>query len=124
MQPTGLSCWQTKTFNTTICAWVVTQITNTTTITECDNYTWTNNWQTYTSSGVFNETTSNCITQVLNLNITPNSSFTSSISECDNYSWLNNGQTYNASGIFNGTTINCVLQVLNLVVIDCQADER
>ena len=95
---------------------------NTTPISACGTYTWANNGQTYTTSGVFNGTTSNCITQVLNLSITPNSSFTSSVSECDSYTWLNNGQTYTASGIFNGTTLNCVLQVLSLVIIDCQTD--
>jgi hypothetical protein len=45
--------------------------TNTITISAAGSYTWTNNGQTYTSSGVYTGTTVNCETQVLNLTITP-----------------------------------------------------
>jgi hypothetical protein len=43
--------------------------TNTTTITACNSYTW--NGETYTQSGVYTGNTANCITQSLNLTITP-----------------------------------------------------
>jgi len=116
VQPT-LSCWETATFNTTICAWVVTQITNTTTITECDNYTWANNGQTYTTSGSYSGTIVNCVTETLNLTITPSSTNTTTISACVSYTWANNGQTYSTSGNYTGTTANCVTQSLNLTII-------
>ena len=99
-QPTGLSCWQTATFNTGTCAWVIsgtqpvqptiacyqtavfnttscswdisgTQTTYTTSISASGSYTWTNNSQTYTSSGTYSGTDVNCVAQVLNLTITP-----------------------------------------------------
>ncbi len=42
-----------------------------TTVTECATYAWANNNQTYTTSGTYTGTTTNCITQKLNLTITP-----------------------------------------------------
>ena len=42
---------------------------NTTTITACGSYTWANNSQTYTASGVYTGTTTNCVTEKLNLTI-------------------------------------------------------
>ena len=42
---------------------------NTTTITACDSYTWNN--QTYSSTGIYTGTTTNCITEKLNLTIAP-----------------------------------------------------
>ncbi|WP_298391469.1 MopE-related protein, partial [Flavobacterium sp.] len=44
---------------------------NTTTISVCGSYTWANNDQTYTASGIYNGTTTNCITERLNLTINP-----------------------------------------------------
>jgi PKD repeat protein len=43
---------------------------NTTTTSAVGTYTWANNGQTYTTSGVYTGTTINCVTQVLNLTIT------------------------------------------------------
>jgi hypothetical protein len=43
--------------------------TNTTTASACNSYTW--NGQTYTQSGVYTGTTTNCVTESLNLTITP-----------------------------------------------------
>ena len=42
-----------------------------TTVTECATYTWANNGQVYTTSGTYTGTTTNCVTQKLNLTITP-----------------------------------------------------
>ena len=51
---------------------------NTTTITACDTYTWENNGQTYTTSGVYTGSTNNCVTEKLDLTITPAPTFFSS----------------------------------------------
>jgi hypothetical protein len=45
--------------------------TNTTIASAVATYTWANNGQTYTTSGVYTGTTANCVTQVLNLTILP-----------------------------------------------------
>ena len=87
--------------------------TNTiTTASACDSYLW--NGQTYTASGVYTEPTANCVTESLNLTITPSSTNTTSASACDSYSW--NGQTYSTSGVYTGTTTNCVTESLNLTI--------
>ena len=89
---------------------------NTTPISACGTYTWANNGQTYTASGTYNGTTTNCVTEILDLTITPSTSNTTPISACGTYSWANNGQTYTASGIYSGTTTNCVTETLNLTI--------
>ncbi len=91
-------------------------ITNTTTISACDTYTWANNNQTYSASGIYTGTTTDCVTEQLNLTINPIIINTTTISACDSYTWANNNQTYTASGIYTGTTTNCVTQVLNLTI--------
>ena len=47
--------------------------TNTTTTSAVETYSWANNGQTYTVSGIYTGTTINCVTQLLNLIITPSS---------------------------------------------------
>ena len=89
---------------------------NITNVTVCDTYTWANNGQTYTTSGIKTGTTANCVTQKLNLTITPSSDNITNITVCDTYTWANNGQTYTTSGIKIGTTTNCVTQKLNLTI--------
>ena len=89
-----------------------TNPTNTTTASACDSYTW--NGTTYTSSGTYTGTTANCVTQSLNLTITPSSTNTTPISACNSYTW--NGTTYTTSGVYAGTTSNCVTQALNLTI--------
>jgi hypothetical protein len=42
---------------------------NTTTVTACNSYTWANNSQSYTASGTYTGTTTNCVTEKLNLTI-------------------------------------------------------
>jgi hypothetical protein len=75
-QPTGLACYQSATFDTTICSWVVsgTQQINAATISACGSYTWLNNGQIYTASGIYFGDTVNCIIQKLILTITAVSS--------------------------------------------------
>jgi hypothetical protein len=86
--------------------------TNTTTASACNSYTW--NGQTYTQSGVYTGTTANCVTESLNLTITPSSTNTTTASACNSYTW--NGQTYTQSGVYTGTTANCVTESLNLTI--------
>ena len=90
--------------------------TNTTPISSCGTYTWANNGQTYTSSGIYSVTTTNCITETLNLTISPSTINTTLISACESYTWANNGQTYTSSGIYSGTTANCITENLNLTI--------
>ncbi len=93
--------------------YISTNSTNTmTTVTACDSYLW--NGTTYTSSGVYTGTTTNCVTESLNLTITPSSTNTTTATACDSYTW--NGQTYSTSGTYTGTTANCVTQSLNLTI--------
>jgi hypothetical protein len=88
-----------------------TNPTNLTSQTACDTYTW--NGTTYTASGVYTDT-SNCVTQSLNLTITPSSTNTTTASACGSYTW--NGTTYTTSGVYTGTTSNCVTESLNLTI--------
>ena len=92
-----------------------TTVINTTTASACDSYLW--NGITYTASGVYTGATVNCVTEKLNLTITPSSTNTTTTSAVATYTWANNGQTYTTSGVYTGTTVNCVLQVLNLTII-------
>lgn len=86
---------------------------NVETVTACDNYTWKGN--TYTTSGIYTGTTTNCITEKLNLTIIPSTENITTIAACTSYDW--NGNTYTASGIFTGTTTNCVTEKLNLTIL-------
>jgi hypothetical protein len=89
---------------------------HTTTITACDTYTWANNNQTYTESGTYTGTTTNCVPQKLQLTITSSSDNITTVSACDTYTWANNNQTYTQSGIYTGTTSNCVTEKLHLTI--------
>jgi hypothetical protein len=89
-----------------------TSPTNTTTVSVCDSYNW--NGTTYNSSGVYSGTTTNCVTETLDLTITPSSTNTTTVSACDSYTW--NGQLYSQSGVYSGPTTNCVSESLNLTV--------
>ncbi|WP_298151231.1 hypothetical protein, partial [Flavobacterium sp.] len=89
---------------------------NITTVSVCDSYTWTNNGQTYTTSGTYSGTSTNCVTEKLVLTITPSSIHNNTISACDAYTWANNGQTYTTSGTYTGTTTNCVTEELVLTI--------
>jgi subtilisin-like proprotein convertase family protein len=75
-----------------------TNPTNTTSQTACGSYVW--NGTTYTASGVYTGPTANCVTESLNLTITPSSANTTSQTACDSYVW--NGTTYTASGVYTG----------------------
>jgi len=87
---------------------------NTTSVSACNSYAW--NGINYTASGIYTGTTANCVTEKLNLTITPSSTNTTTASALGTYTWANNGITYTSSGVYTGTTVNCVAQVLNLTI--------
>ena len=86
--------------------------TTTTTASACDSYLW--NGTTYTTSGVYTGTTANCITESLNLTITPSSTNTTTASACDSYLW--NGTTYTTSGVYeyDGVSMNGCDSIITL----------
>ncbi|MFY7883549.1 MAG: hypothetical protein ACOVOV_01750, partial [Dolichospermum sp.] len=66
---------------------------------------------------IYTGTTTNCVTEKLDLTITAPSDNVTTISQCGgSYTWANNGQTYSASGIYTGTTTNCVTEKLDLTI--------
>ena len=90
---------------------------NITTISQCGgSYTWADNGQTYTTSGIYTGTTTNCVTEKLDLTITTPTDNVTTVSQCGSYTWANNGQTYTTSGIYTGTTTNCVTEKLDLTI--------
>jgi hypothetical protein len=103
-------------------------LTNTTTITACDSYTWSVTGLTYTTSGPQTGTTVNgggcTVNETLNLTINNSTSNTTTVTACDTYTWaapLGNGQTYttNQTGITNVSTnaANCPhTETLNLTI--------
>jgi len=104
-------------------------LTNITTITTCDSYTWSVTGVTYTASGTQTGTTVNgsgcTVNETLNLTINNSTSNTTTVTACDTYTWalpLGNGQTYTTSqtGITNVTTngAGCPnTETLNLTII-------
>ena len=90
-------------------------ITNTTTISACDTYTWANNNQTYTESGTYTGTTTNCVTEILTLTITQSTTNTTSITACGSYTWSVNGQTYTSSDTYTSLS-GCHIEELILTI--------
>ena len=93
--------------------------TTTATATACDSYVW--NGTSYSISGLYTGTTANCITESLNLTITPSSTNTTTASACDSYVW--NGTSYSTSGVYTGTTANCITESLNLTIMPSDTNE-
>ncbi|MFZ4543335.1 MAG: T9SS type A sorting domain-containing protein, partial [Saprospiraceae bacterium] len=71
---------------------------------------------TYTTSGTYTGTTTNCVTEKLVLTITPSTTNTTTASACDTYTWSVNGTTYTASGTYTKVT-GCHTETLNLTII-------
>ena len=101
-------------FSTTTSITVAPDSTNTITAASCDDYTWSVNGQTYTSSGTYSAVVG-CVTEVLNLTITESTSNTTTESACDNYTWSVNGTTYTQSGTYS-VVVGCITEVLNLTI--------
>ena len=76
-------------------------------ITNCTNYTWAQNGQTYASSGTYTDTvpsSAGCDSTItLNLTIAPLAPVTVAASGCLNYTWALNGATYSSSGMYTDT---------------------
>jgi hypothetical protein len=76
----------------------------------CDSYLWTQNGNTYTSSGVYTYTVigpDGCPhIYILCLTVLPNTTITTTITVCSAYTWSANGVTYTQSGIYTHTSIN------------------
>ncbi|MEC4048585.1 Ig-like domain-containing protein [Flavobacterium sp. SUN046] len=93
-------------------------------ITACDSYTWGINGQTYTTSGVYTNVSTNAAgcTDTKTLNLTINSSTASSqtVSACDSYTWAVDGTTYTQSGTYTFTSTNAAgctdIKTLNLTI--------
>jgi hypothetical protein len=87
---------------------------NTTTVSECDSYTWAVNGTTYTASGTYTNVVG-CATETLVLTITPSTNNTTTETACATYTWAVNGTTYTQSGTY--TSVNgCATETLILTV--------
>ena len=84
--------------------------TNTTTITDCDSYTWLVNGTAYTQTGTYTDVSTNasgCIeTEILVLTINNSTTNTTTITDCDSYTWLVNGTAYTQSGTYTDVSTN------------------
>ncbi|HRO97931.1 MAG TPA: T9SS type A sorting domain-containing protein, partial [Flavobacteriales bacterium] len=87
---------------------------NTTTVSECDSYTWSVNGQTYTQSGTYTSV-NGCATEILVLTILQGGTNTTTESACDSYTWSVNGQTYTQSGTYTAVT-GCSTEILVLTI--------
>lgn len=89
-------------------------VSNTTTVSVCDSYTWLVNNQTYTQSGTYSSV-SNCDTEILQLTIIPSTQIVQNEMACASYTWSENGTTYTQSGTY--TSVNgCATNILNLTI--------
>ncbi|MBL7939054.1 MAG: HYR domain-containing protein, partial [Flavobacteriales bacterium] len=93
---------------------ITPSITNTTSASACNSYTWSVNGQTYTTSGSYSAVVG-CVTEVLSLTITPSSTNTTGASACNSYTWSVNGQTYTTSGSYSAV-VGCATEVLSLTI--------
>ena len=75
-------------------------------VTNCNNYTWSQNGQTYAASGIYNDTvpsSSGCDSVVqLALTVTPIPLTSINVDACNSYLWSVNNQTYTSSGTYTG----------------------
>lgn len=85
---------------------------NSITETACDSYTVPSGNQTYTVSGIYNDTLVNSFgcDSILTVNLTILESTTNSISEtvCDTYTVPSGDETYTVSGVYSDTLVNAV----------------
>ena len=88
--------------------------TNTTTITASGSYTWAHNGQTYTASNTYTGTTTNCVTESLDLTITPVQSGVLSLKVYLEGYYLSGGQMRSAlanSGVGTNNAISDTIKV-------------
>jgi hypothetical protein len=87
---------------------------NTTTVSECDSYTWAVNGTTYTVSGTYTNVVG-CATETLVLTILQSGNNTTTQSACDSFTWSVNGTTYTTSGTYTSVT-GCSTETLVLTI--------
>ncbi|MBL7771581.1 MAG: fibronectin type III domain-containing protein [Chitinophagaceae bacterium] len=112
-----------ETLNATI-GGPTTPLTNSTTATACDSYTWSVNGLVYTQSGTYTGTSTNgqgcTVNETLNLTINNSTSNSTNATACDSYTWAVNGQTYTASGTYTNNSTNAAgcphVETLNLTI--------
>jgi hypothetical protein len=110
-QPTmpTLACYETASFNTSTCAWVISgnaPAAIVTTTSSCNTYTWSANGQSYTQSGTYSYN-ANCQDYVLNLTIKLSTSSSSSVFLCfSQVPYSWNGGSYSTSGTYSYSTTN------------------
>ncbi len=80
------------------------------TISACENYTWSANSTTYTTSGIYTAVLTNVngcdSTATLNLTINNANSGSETITACESYTWSANSTTYTTSGIYTAVLTN------------------
>ena len=104
--------------------------TSTSTITACDQYTWTVNGQTYTSGGIYSTlltSVSGCDSiATLDLTISSPNDLTTNATTCDAYTWSVNGQTYTTSQVIDTTLSNLAgcpyNHTLNITILNSSAN--
>jgi hypothetical protein len=97
---------------------------NTINETACDSYTWPVNGQTYTTSGIYTDLSTNSLgcthTETLNLTVFSSSSSSEDVISCDSIVW--NGETYTTTGLYFWTSVNALgcdsIATLNLTIDD------
>ena len=84
--------------------------TGSTTITDCNSYTWSVNGSTYTTSGTYTDVNTNAAgcthTDTLVLTINNSTSNSTPITDCDTYTWSVNGTTYDTGGTYTDVSTN------------------
>lgn len=99
-------CDSTATLNLTING----NTSSTQTASACSSYTWSENGQTYTSSGAYTTTLTNAngCDSIITLNLTINTpdATVDDVTACLSYTWSANGQTYTSNGTYTATLTN------------------
>ena len=99
-------CDSTATLNLTI----LPASSSTTTISNCNDYTWPANGTTYNTSGNYDVTLVNSLgcdsIATLDLTILNTTSSTTNLTECNSYVWAANGNTYTNSGLYSVSLTN------------------
>ena len=107
----------------TLHLWINHASNNNFTVNSCDEYTWSSNSQTYTTSGTYTRNYVNGLgcasTDTLYLTINNHTDSTVTVNSNGDYIWPLNGELYTESGIYYYTlseSNRCVLVKLNLII--------